>query len=179
MTKWLVALSAVILLAACGGAAAPASPAVNMVAPLGAGQLEAGNGAIGAGLWNAVSRGVNVKVVADGGHTENGFPQQEIVVRKTLVDSGKVKTVADLKGLKLGMSVRGSSIEYAIFKMLQKGGLTMKDIEPVEMPPTEFAIAMTNGKVDAAAAIQPSLTQLLTEGIAAHLIYDYEAVPDN
>jgi NitT/TauT family transport system substrate-binding protein len=156
--------------------------AVNMIAPLAAGQLEAGNGAIGAGLWNAVARGVDVKVVADGGHTDAtppGFPQQEMVVRKTLMDSGKVKAVADLRGLKLGMSVRGSSVEYANFKMLQKGGLTMKDVEPAEMPPTEFAVAMTNGKVDAAAAIQPSATTLITEGLGSHLMYDYEAANDN
>ena len=156
--------------------------AVNMIAPLGAGQIDTGSGAIGAGLWNAVARGVNLRVVADAGHvdaTPPGFPQQELLVRKSLVDSGKVKSVADLKGLNVGMSVRGSSVEYAIVKMLEKGGLTMKDINPIEMPPTEFAVAMSNGKVDAVAAIQPSVTTLLTEGIAAHLLYDWEAAPDN
>ncbi|HEX6512376.1 MAG TPA: ABC transporter substrate-binding protein, partial [Chloroflexota bacterium] len=151
----------------------------NMIAPLGAGQIDTGSGAIGAGLWNAVDRGVNIRVVADGGHVEPNFPQQELIVRKSLVDSGKVKSVADLKGLTVGMSVRGTSVEYAIVKMLEKGGLTMKDINPVEMPPTEFAVAMSNGKVDAAAAIQPSVTQLLSEGLGAHLMYDWEAVPDN
>lgn len=156
--------------------------AVNMIAPLGAGQIDAGSGAIGAGLWNAVARGVQLRVVADAGHvdaTPPGFPQQELLVRKSLVDSGKVKSVADLKGLNVGMSVRGSSVEYAIVKMLEKGGLTMKDINPIEMPPTEFAVAMSNGKVDAAAAIQPSVTTLLTQGIGAHLMYDWEAAPDN
>jgi len=156
--------------------------AVNMIAPLGAGQIDAGSGAIGAGLWNAVARGVNLRVVADAGHvdaTPPGFPQQELLVRKSLVDSGKVKSVADLKGLNVGMSVRGSSVEYAIVKMLEKGGLTMKDVNPIEMPPTEFAVAMSNGKVDAAAAIQPSVTTLLSQGIGAHLLYDWEAAPDN
>ncbi|MFI5266121.1 MAG: ABC transporter substrate-binding protein [Chloroflexota bacterium] len=156
--------------------------AANMVAPLGANQIDTGSGAIGAGLWNAVARGVLLKVVADAGHTDAtppGFPQQELIVRKALVDNGKVKSVADLKGLKVGMSVRGTSVEYAIVKMLQKGGLTMKDIDPVEMPPTEFAVAMGNGKVDAAFAIQPSVTTLLTQSIGAHLLYDWEAAPDN
>jgi NitT/TauT family transport system substrate-binding protein len=156
--------------------------AANMIAPLGAGQIDAGSGAIGAGLWNAVARGVDIRVVADGGHTDAtppGFPQQELIVRKSLVDSGKVKTVADLKGLNVGMSVRGTSVEYAIVKMLEKGGISEKDINPIEMPPTEFAVAMSNGKVDAAFAIQPSITTLLTQGIGAHLMYDWEAVPDN
>src|SRR5438105_15946146 len=37
------------------------------VAPLGAGQLEIGGGAISAGLFNAMARGVEVKIVADKG----------------------------------------------------------------------------------------------------------------
>jgi NitT/TauT family transport system substrate-binding protein len=153
--------------------------AANMIAPLGGNQIDAGSGAIGVGLWNAVARGVDVKVVADGGHVEAGFPQQELIVRKSLMDSGKVKVVADLKGMDVGMSVRGTSVEYAIVKMLQTGGLTMDDINPIEMPPTEFAVAMSNGKVDAVASIQPSVTTLLTQGVGAHLMYDWEAVPDN
>ena len=47
------------------------------------------------------------------------------------------------------------------------------------MPPTEFAAAMINGKIDAAFAIQPSITALLTQDIATHLMYDWEATPDN
>jgi NitT/TauT family transport system substrate-binding protein len=77
------------------------------------------------------------------------------------------------------MSVRGTSVEFAIVKMLAKYGLSMADINPIEMPPTEFAAAMTNGKVDAAFAIQPSITTLLTQQIATHLMYDWEAAPDN
>jgi NitT/TauT family transport system substrate-binding protein len=153
--------------------------ALNMIAPLGAGQIDTGSGAIGAGLWNAVARGVDVKVVADGGHVEPGFPQQELIVRKSLFDSGQVTSVPDIRGLTVGMSVRGTSVEYAIVKMLEKGGLTMEDINPVEMPPTEFAVAMSNGKVDAAATIQPSTTTLLTQGLGAHLMYDWEAAPEN
>jgi NitT/TauT family transport system substrate-binding protein len=151
----------------------------NMIAPLGAGQIDTGSGAIGAGLWNAVARGVDVKVVADGGHVEPGFPQQELIVRKSLFDSGQVTSVPDIRGLTVGMSVRGTSVEYAIVKMLEKNGLTMSDINPVEMPPTEFAAAMSNGKVDGAFAIQPSLTTLLTQEIATRLMYDWEATPDS
>jgi NitT/TauT family transport system substrate-binding protein len=151
----------------------------NMIGPMGAGQVDAGSGAIGAGLWNAVARGVDVKVVADAGHVEPNFPQQELVVRKALVDSGQVKSVPDIKGLAVGMSVRGTSVEYAIVKMLEKHGLSMTDINALEMPPTDFATAMINGKIDAAFAIQPSLTTLLTQEVATHLMYDWEAVPDN
>ncbi len=156
--------------------------AANMVAPLGAGQLDVGTGAIGAGLWNAVARGVSVKVVGDLGHTDAsppGFPQQELMVRKALYDSGKVKTPADLKGLTLGTGIKGTSTDYAVNKMLEKAGLKIADVEQVPMAPLELGVAMTNGKIDAAAFIQPGATRMLTEGVAVHLMYDFEAVPNN
>jgi NitT/TauT family transport system substrate-binding protein len=39
--------------------------AADMVAPLGAGQIEAGAGSASAGLYNAVARGIRIKIVAD------------------------------------------------------------------------------------------------------------------
>jgi hypothetical protein len=36
-----------------------------MVAPLGSGELDVGGGTVSAGLYNAVARGINLKVVAD------------------------------------------------------------------------------------------------------------------
>jgi len=154
----------------------------SMVAPLGTGQLDTGGGAISAGLWNAVARGVPVKLVADLGHTDAtppGFPQQELLVRKALFDDGSVKSATDIKGLKVGVPMAGTSVEYAMVKMLQKVGLTINDFDAIAVAPTDFAAAMSNGKVDAAFAIQQSATILVTEGIATHLMYDSEAAPEN
>jgi NitT/TauT family transport system substrate-binding protein len=39
--------------------------AADMVAPLGAGQIQAGAGSASAGLYNAVARGIRIKIVAD------------------------------------------------------------------------------------------------------------------
>src|SRR5947209_4874210 len=54
------------------------------VAPLGAGQLDIGAGAISAGFFNAVARGVDIKLVADKGQHSgspiNGFTSAVILV---------------------------------------------------------------------------------------------------
>jgi len=39
--------------------------AADMVAPLGAGQLHAGAGSASAGIYNAVARGIRIRIVAD------------------------------------------------------------------------------------------------------------------
>src|SRR5271165_6742365 len=74
-----------------------------MVAPLGAGQLDVGAGATSAGLYNAVNRGINIKITADKATNTAAYSYKGILVRKALIDSGKFKTFADLKGLKVGV----------------------------------------------------------------------------
>src|SRR6266851_5164481 len=77
--------------------------AANMVAPLATNQLDVGGGAPSAGLYNALRNGVNVRIVADKGHsdpTPPGFPVSIYLVRKALVDQGVVQGIADLRGLR-------------------------------------------------------------------------------
>ena len=75
-----------------------------MVAPLGTGDLDAGGGAVSVGLYNAVKRGVGLKVVADKVHYGPGYGFASLLVRKELVESGKFKSYADLKGLRVAIS---------------------------------------------------------------------------
>jgi NitT/TauT family transport system substrate-binding protein len=69
-----------------------------MIPPLGSGALDAGGGATSAGLYNAVERGIEFRVVADKGMSVDGYDYKALVVRKDLVDSGAFKSLADLKG---------------------------------------------------------------------------------
>ncbi len=158
------------------------STAVDMVAPLSNGQLETGGGAPSAGLWNAVGRGIPVKVVADLGHadaTPPGFAITSFVVRKPLMDSGKVKTPADLKGLNVVVPPAGNQFELTLSRILKSGGLSAKDINPVQLPITETAPALINGKVDAAATIEPFTTTVLSQGAGVTLLHDYDVSPNN
>src|SRR3954447_26324196 len=81
-----------------------------MVVALGTGELAAGYGAISPGLFNAWSRGVRIAVVADGGRLIPGYSSTSVVVRTALVD--QIRTPADLRGRRVGMSVVGATIDY-------------------------------------------------------------------
>src|SRR5262249_59731344 len=80
----------------------PFSTAAEMVAPLGAGQLDVGGGSPGAGLNNAVARGIGLRIVADKGSTPPGHGYEALLVRKDLWDSGQVRGLADVPGRRLG-----------------------------------------------------------------------------
>ena len=51
----------------------PFDSGARMVAPLGAGQLDVGAGSAAAGFYNAVARGIPIKIVADKGSTPPGY----------------------------------------------------------------------------------------------------------
>src|SRR5207237_8683108 len=70
-----------------------------MIAPLGTGQIDIAAAATSAGLYNADARGIGLKIVADKGSNLPGYSYVSLLVRKELADSGKFKTMKDLKGL--------------------------------------------------------------------------------
>jgi NitT/TauT family transport system substrate-binding protein len=159
----------------------PFDSAVNMIPPLGTGEISAGGGAMSAGLWNAVNRGIELKVVADKGHLDNrppGFPVADLLVRKDLWDSGKVKSVADLKGLTLTTPAKGFTGEITASKELAKGGLKPTDVTFVTVPLPDTASAFANKKVDAGGATEPSRTIIVEQQQSAVLLmHDYDADP--
>lgn len=156
--------------------------AANMVAPLGTSQIEAGGGALSAGLYNALGRGVRLAIVADKGYARPGNPggaSSNFMVRKALVDSGDVKSAADLKGRKFAWVARGISTELDMQAFLKEGGLTMKDLDLVQMGFPDMVAAFANGAVDGGAPGEPFATTIQTQGTGVVLKRDYEVNPGN
>jgi NitT/TauT family transport system substrate-binding protein len=141
-----------------------------MIAPLGSGQLDVAAGATSAGLFNAVARGIDIKIVADKGTAIPGASYMPIIVRKQLVDSGKVKGAKDLKGLKVAEAGQGGSPGSTLNEALKKAGLKYGDVVHVHnMGYPQHVSALQNGAVDASVTTEPSLTQALEQGIAVRL----------
>jgi NitT/TauT family transport system substrate-binding protein len=113
-----------------------------MVAPMGAGQLDVGGGAASAGLYNAVDRGIRIKIVADKAHNVPGAGFQAFMVRKDLIESGKVKSFADLKGMKVAITGAGGSDASVLNEAMKSAGLTYNDVEKVYLGFPQHAVAL-------------------------------------
>src|SRR5712692_9938631 len=133
----------------------PFDSAARMVAPLGADQLDVGGGAPSAGLYNAVARGINIKIVADKGSSPPGYGYNPLLVRKDLVDSGKFKNFKDLKGLKVAAAAMGTSPDAILNEALKKGGLKYSDVEVVYMGFPQHVLALQNGEIGRAHVLTP------------------------
>src|SRR5215471_5593597 len=153
--------------------------AADMVAPLGAGQLQAGAGSASAGLYNAVARGIRIRIVADKASSPPGYGATKILVRRDHMDSGRYKEVRDLKGMKFAMNAPGVSNTSTLNTLLKSVGLKYSDVETVDLPFPDHVVALKNKSVDASASVEPGPAIAVKNGDAVVIRSDDEILPNH
>lgn len=153
--------------------------AAGMIVPLASGDLDVGTGACSAALYNAVARGIDIRIVADKNSTPPGRGTQPLLVRKDLVESGRYKSLADLKGMKVAVSAPGTSAMATVVKALRTGGLTTADIDMVALGFPEHVTALANKAVDASFTVEPSASTAIKMGSAVRIMGDDEIYPNH
>jgi len=130
-------------------AAAPISTAVA------AGQIDVGATGLTAATYNIVLGGEKMWIVADKGREWPDHRLTAIVVHKDLYDAG-VRGIADLKGKRIGITQLGSTFHYQIGNILEKDGMSLKDVSIVPLQAMAAALEALRGKqIDAVILPQP------------------------
>jgi NitT/TauT family transport system substrate-binding protein len=150
----------------------------NMISSIGTGQIDVGGGAASAGLYNGVGRGIEIKIVSDRGTDAPGYGFTPLVVRKDLIASGKVKSIADLKGLKVAEAGRGATNLCQIVKALATVGLSYDDVQHVFLGFPAQVTALQNGSIDATMSVEPYATLITKRGIGVVLERDDKFYPN-
>jgi NitT/TauT family transport system substrate-binding protein len=148
-----------------------------MIAPLSAGQLDVGAGAVSTPLFNAVHQGLDVRAVAGTSGHRGDTAAIYFGVRKDLYDSGEVTEPADLKGRKVAVNVPHGLAEYFVANVLALGDLTVDDVELVPIPFPEIPAALANKAVDAAYLSTSIKDKALADG-SVHLLFKVTDVLD-
>ncbi len=97
-------------------------------------------------------------------------PHGEAVI---VLDGSPIKSVADLRGKRIALN-RGSNVHNLLVRVLQANGLSITDVTPVYLKPSDARPAFENGSVDAwviwdpylAAAEIADKTRLIADGVA-------------
>ncbi|MBX5491037.1 MAG: ABC transporter substrate-binding protein [Chloroflexi bacterium] len=137
---------------------------------LNSGQMDIYAGGTGANLYNAVARGIGLRVVADKAHSEPGVKYKAFVARRDLWEQGTIRSIADLKGRPVTSLPSGGGIEYQMEKVLATAGLTMADIDFRGLGTPEQLTALGNQAVDGAFLFQPALCTAERQGLAVTLL---------
>ena len=148
-----------------------------MIGPLAMGQLDVGAGTVAASLYNAVAQNITIRAVADKGSMRKGYGFSGLLVRKDLVEAGRFKSYADLKGMKLAVGTFGSANASAMNEALKKGGLTWADASVVALNFPQHIVAYQNKAIDASMTNEPSATTAVQNGLAVRVAGNDEIYP--
>ncbi|MDI3470021.1 MAG: hypothetical protein OJF62_002084 [Pseudolabrys sp.] len=136
------------------------------------GTVDVGGIAIVTSLWNSWNRGLDIRIIAPGGLEPLKGSSTDLLVSKKAQEAG-VKTVADLKGKRIGSAGGpGSGSEYLIAKALERVHLTIRDVNLINVSNPDIPAALAGGTIDAGLAGPPYSTQALKAGDAAVLATD-------
>lgn len=150
----------------------PVEGGTENVVQVAAGNFEVAGGGIGAGMLNAIERGIEFEIVAPL-HTERPPLSSPLVVSKERFDSGELTSVADLAGLKVSTNAQGAATEYWLWRALQQGGLDFPDVEVLGVGFREVAPALASGSLDAGILGEPLATLAEDQGLIARLSQDF------
>jgi len=112
------------------------------------------------------TKGINLTcLVAYGRYAGN-----VLVVKKS--EAGKIKTVADLKGKKIGVSSPGSATHNFVAALMERSGVRWKDASFISVGTGLSAVAAmrSGGELDAVVNLDPAINALIDGGDAVVLV---------
>lgn len=142
------------------------------VVQVAAGNFDVAGSGIGAGMLNAIARGIEFEIVAPL-HTERPPLTSPFVVSKTRSDSGELTTMADMAGKKVSINSKGAATEYWLWNALQQGGLDFPDVEVLGVGYRDVAPALENGSLDGGILSEPLATLMEDQGLVTRLSEDF------
>ena len=144
---------------------------------LATGQLDVGATGLTAALYNIVLGGEKMWIVADKGREWPGYPLTAITVQKELWDGG-LRSVADLKGKRIGITQLGSTFHYQLGNVLEKHGLSLSDVRIVPLQAMGAALEALRGKqVEAIVLPQPFPSRAEVDGFGKILAWGGDLFP--
>lgn len=123
------------------------------------------NSALKSGQVDALAAPVDYFVLSAGNRltTTTVMAIDESVGGDGIVAKKSIKVFQDLKGKKVAFQ-RGLPSEFFLRALLQKNGMSLDDLEPVDMETAQAGAAFIAGQVDAAVVWEPWLTRAKDQG---------------
>ncbi len=124
---------------------------------------------LSAGMFNGLARGLRFKVVGSMAAVPGGGSEPLVLeVAKPLVDSGRVKALADLKGRKIAIAGgSGNGGGYLADLALEKAGVGLESLTVVDLAAADMETAIASTGIDAALVPAPYTTAIEEHQVAA------------
>jgi NitT/TauT family transport system substrate-binding protein len=150
----------------------PLTGGADMATQTAVGNFDVGTGGPGAGLFNALARGINIVITAPVSVVRTPNVAQ-LVASRAAYDRGEVRSIADLRGKRVSIIARGAANDFYLDRALRRGGLTIWDIDLQVLPSPEAVAALANDAIPAALIVEPFATEAINRGVGVLLTNDY------
>lgn len=131
------------------------------------GNVTGGGASWAAGLFNATAAGASLAVVSSVSRVpESGPNPAPLMVR----EGSGIADPADLAGKKIGTTGESGFAYYSINLALESVGLSLDDVETVNLGAGDIIPALANGSIDASWTIEPISTAIEGEGIGHEIL---------
>lgn len=137
-----------------------------MINQLAAGQLDVGATITSSGLFNAMSRDIPIKIVADKGVNIPGQGYFRLIVRKDLAST--ITDYNNLRGKRIAIVGTASLDEISLSRILAKANLSSTDVDiQIIRSFPDMLVSLGNKSIDAAMVIEPFITLGMNNDLAA------------
>lgn len=134
------------------------------------GQIDIGGIAIVTSLWNGWNEGLDIRIIAPGALEPFENSPTKLIAR---ADSG-IESIEDLAGATIAIAGGpGSGGEYLLSKAIEPAGLTIFDINAVNIGNPDMPAAFENGSIDAGILGSPFADQVIDAGNGVAIAEDF------
>ena len=135
------------------------------------GRLDLVAAALSAAFYNAVSRGLDVRFVASTAYQPKSGHPSALMMRQDLWAAGN-RSLQSLRGKKLGwIGGAGAVSAYYVARILRPAGLSLSDIESVNIANPDQAVALQRKAIDAVFTSSPFTEAFARDGLAHTIGY--------
>jgi NitT/TauT family transport system substrate-binding protein len=127
------------------------------------GQVDAACLPITADLFLALSKGAAIRLTAEASGAPIGHGGAGLAIRSDLWPD--IKDPADLRGMRVGLLLRGSSLEVELAALLRQGRLARTDLETIVLSADRIVSGLADGSLEAAMVPEPLLGQIEQDGV--------------
>jgi NitT/TauT family transport system substrate-binding protein len=139
----------------------PGSSDANQALSIGA--IDVLGSGISVAIFNARLRNIDMSIVAGAGDNTPGHGVISLVLRKDLLESGRYKGPADLKGLKLATGITAPS-HWFVASLANEAQVSDKEINFIGLGIANTVAAMNNKAADGGSVNEPFATLLVEKG---------------
>jgi NitT/TauT family transport system substrate-binding protein len=141
------------------------------------GDIDVGATGLTAGLYNAISQGMKIAVVADKGREWPGYKLTALLVNTEQWKAG-VKDLKDLKGKRVGITQIGSTFHYILGNILDQKGMSLNDVKVVPLQSiSSMRDTLVSNQIESVFLNQPHVAAVEKSGAGHVLLWVGDHLP--